>query len=57
LIQTRQCLEPGENLETVHMPLKEVIDMILNGEIIDGSLQLGKLLALQKDFLVLPINN
>lgn len=57
LIQTRQGLEPGENLETVHMPLKEVIDMILNGEIIDGSLQLGVLLALQKGFLVLPINN
>ncbi len=54
LIQTRQCLEPGENLETVHKPVKEVVDMILNGEIIDGSLQLGVLLALRKGFLVLP---
>src|SRR4030066_535695 len=48
LIQTNQNLEPGEVLETVHMPVEEVIGMILNGDIIDGSLQLGVLLDLHK---------
>jgi ADP-ribose pyrophosphatase len=54
LVQTNQRLEPGEYLETVHKPVKEVIDMILNGEIIDGSLQLGVLLALQKGLIASP---
>ncbi len=54
LVQTSQHLEPGEVLETVHMPLNEVISMIINGNFIDGSLQLGVLLALQKGLLVLP---
>ena len=53
LVQTRQHLEPGEVLETVHLPVNEVVEMILNGNIIDGSLQLGVLLALQKGFLVM----
>lgn len=48
LVRTTQHLEPGEILETVHKPVREVIHMILSGEIIDGSLQLGVLLALQK---------
>jgi ADP-ribose pyrophosphatase len=48
LVKTTQQLEPGEVLETVHMPVNQVLHMILNGEIIDGSLQLGVLLALQK---------
>jgi ADP-ribose pyrophosphatase len=48
LVKTTQQLEPGEVLETVHMPVNEVLHMILKGEIIDGSLQLGVLLALQK---------
>jgi ADP-ribose pyrophosphatase len=51
LVQTAQHLEPGEILETVHKPVDEVIQMIINGDIIDGSLQLGVLLALQKGFL------
>jgi ADP-ribose pyrophosphatase len=54
LVQTSQHLEPGEVLETVHMPLDEVLRMIINGNFIDGSLQLGVLLALQKGMLVLP---
>jgi len=54
LVQTSQHLEPGELLETVHLPVREVLEMIINGEIIDGSLQLGVLLALQKGLLVLP---
>jgi ADP-ribose pyrophosphatase len=51
LIHTAQHLEPGEFLETVHMPVNQVLKMILDGEIIDGSLQLGVLLALQKGLL------
>jgi ADP-ribose pyrophosphatase len=51
LVRTTQHLEPGEILETVHMPVDEVIKMIINGDFIDGSLQLGVLLALQKGFL------
>ena len=54
LVQTSQHLEPGEILETVHLPVDEVLNMILNGSIIDGSLQLGVLLAFQKGLLVIP---
>lgn len=53
LVKTSQHLEPGEVLETVHKPVKEVLEMIINGNIIDGSLQLGVLLALQKGLLTL----
>ncbi len=48
LVKTAQHLEPGEVLETIHMPVNQVLRMILSGELIDGSLQLGVLLALQK---------
>ncbi len=48
LVKTAQRLEPGEVLETAHVPVNEVMRMILSGEVIDGSLQLGVLLALQK---------
>ncbi len=51
LEQTVQRLDPGEILEVVHMPVAEVLKMILDGEFIDGSLQLGVLLAYQKGFL------
>jgi ADP-ribose pyrophosphatase len=51
LHKTEQHLEVGEILETVHLPVHEVLQMILSGEIIDGSLQLGVLLALQKGFI------
>jgi ADP-ribose pyrophosphatase len=50
LLKTRQNLEPGEVLDTVHLPVSEVIGMIMNGDIIDGSLQLGVLLALRKGY-------
>jgi ADP-ribose pyrophosphatase len=53
LVRTSQHLEPGEILETYHLPVAEVLQMILNGEIIDGSLQLGVLLALHKGMLSL----
>jgi ADP-ribose pyrophosphatase len=51
LVETSQKLGPGEILETVHMPVGQVVKMILDGKIIDGSLQLGVLLALQKGLL------
>jgi ADP-ribose pyrophosphatase len=51
LVKTHQNLEPGEILETHHIPVAQVVKMILNGNIIDGSLQLGVLLALQKGFI------
>ncbi len=52
LVRTTQHLEPGEVLETVHKPVNEVLSMILGGEFIDGSLQLGVLLAFQKGLLI-----
>lgn len=51
LEKTSQNLEPGEILETVHIPVDDVLKMILADEIIDGSLQLGVLLALYKGLL------
>jgi ADP-ribose pyrophosphatase len=48
LIPAQQNLDEGEELDVVLMPVAHVIEMILRGEIIDGSLQLGVLLALQK---------
>jgi ADP-ribose pyrophosphatase len=48
---TRQHLDEGEFLEVVFMPAQEVLDLILAGEFIDGSLQLGLLLARQKGLL------
>lgn len=52
LVKTTPHLEPGEVLETVHMPVGEVLQLILDGQIIDGSLQLGVLLALQKGKII-----
>lgn len=51
LAPTRQNLDEGEVLEVVLMSVSEVLTMILRGEIIDGSLQLGLLLAAQKGFV------
>jgi ADP-ribose pyrophosphatase len=48
---TAQNLDEGEFLEIVFKPIKEVLDMILAGEFLDGSLQLGVLLALSKGLL------
>lgn len=45
LTRTGQHLDEGEELETVFMPVGEVLDLIKSGELIDGSLQLGVLLA------------
>jgi ADP-ribose pyrophosphatase len=48
---TRQNLDEGEELEVVSLPVSQVLQMILDGQVIDGSLQLGVLLALQKGLL------
>jgi len=55
LLPSRQNLDEGEELEIVMKPVQEVLAMILAGELIDGSLQLGVLLALQKGLLPSPI--
>jgi hypothetical protein len=38
----------GEDLEIVRMAIPVVVAMIIDGKIINGSLQLGVLLAFQK---------
>ena len=48
---TRQNLDEGEILEIALKPVAEVLQMILQGEFVDGSLQLGVLLALQKGLI------
>ena len=48
---TRQNLDEGEILEIALKPVAEVLQMILKGEFVDGSLQLGVLLALQKGLI------
>jgi ADP-ribose pyrophosphatase len=48
---TQQNLDEGEFLEIVFNPVEEVLDMILSGQFVDGSLQLGVLLALAKGLL------
>ena len=55
LTPTRQRLDEGETLEVVPLLAGQVLQMILNGEIIDGSLQLGVLLAYQKGLLPGPV--
>ena len=51
LTPTKQNLDDGEVLEIVHLPVETVLEMIVRGEIVDGSLQLGVLLARQKGLL------
>ena len=45
LIPSSQHLDEGEELDVVAMPAGVVLSMILTGQIMDGSLQLGVLLA------------
>lgn len=51
LTPTGQHLDEGEELEIVFLPVDEVLGSILRGELIDGSLQLGVLLAYHKGLL------
>jgi ADP-ribose pyrophosphatase len=43
-----QRLDPGEELEVVPVPFGQVLEMVLSGGMIDGSLMLGVLLVAQK---------
>lgn len=54
LTPTRQHLDPLEDLEIEYKTVGDVLSMILGGELIDGSLQFGVLLALQKGLLPSP---
>lgn len=47
----QQHLDEGEELEVVVAPAAEVLQRVLRGEFIDGSLQLGLLLAAQKGLI------
>lgn len=51
LVPTRQRLDAGEELDVVCLPVLEVLKRIRCGEFIDGSLQLGVLLAHSKGLL------
>jgi ADP-ribose pyrophosphatase len=51
LESTQQRLDESEELEIVYLPVTKVVDMILDGETIDGSLQLAVLLARQKGLI------
>ena len=51
LTPTKQNLDHGEELEVVLLPAAEVLQMILRGEFIDGSVQLGVLTAKQKGLI------
>jgi ADP-ribose pyrophosphatase len=52
LTATHQQLDEGEELEVVALPAGVVLSMILTGQIIDGSLQMGVLLANARGLLV-----
>ena len=48
---TRQNLDEGEELEVVQLPVSQVLEMIQDNQFIDGSLQLGVLLAHHKGLI------
>ena len=48
LMKTHQHLDEGEYLEVVTLPVEELLNRVLAGEFIDGSLQLALLLAFQR---------
>ena len=51
LLPTHQHLDEGEELDIVLKPVSEVLALITHNEVMDGSLQLGVLLALQKGLI------
>ena len=57
LAATQQDLDEGENLEVIFTPLDQVLTQIADEQLIDGSLHLGVLLALQKGFLSFHVLN
>ncbi len=48
LLKTQQHLDEGEYLEVAAWPVQKVLDGVLAGDFIDGSVQLAVLLALQQ---------
>ena len=51
LVPTQQNLDEGENLEVIFTPIDQILRLIVDDQLIDGSLQLGVLLAIQKGLL------
>jgi ADP-ribose pyrophosphatase len=51
LVLSNQRLDDGEELETICLPVPEVLSLVVEGDIVDGSLQLGVLLAFHKGLL------
>ena len=51
LVATQQNLDEGENLDVIFTPLDQVLKLIVDDQLIDGSLQLGVLLAIQKGYI------
>jgi ADP-ribose pyrophosphatase len=51
LVASQQNLDEGEELVITELHVNEILEMILSGDIMDGSLQLGILLSLQKGLI------
>lgn len=51
LRKTQQHLDEGEVLEVAEVPVLEVLEWIAEGRLVDGSLQLGVLLARHKGYI------
>lgn len=51
LVKTEQKLDEGEYLEVISLPVPELLQRVLAGEFIDGSVQLATLLAIQKGLI------
>jgi ADP-ribose pyrophosphatase len=54
LVKIGQHLDEGEYLEVTAVPIGELLERVLAGEFIDGSLQLALLLAIQKGLVSPP---
>jgi hypothetical protein len=48
LMSGEQSLDPFEDVQVIHMPFSEAIDLVTGGQVIDGSLMLGLLLVAQR---------
>jgi len=57
LVPTQQNLDEGENLEVIFTPIDQILRLIVDDQLIDGSLQLGVLLAIQKGLLTTYLND
>jgi ADP-ribose pyrophosphatase len=48
LMSGDQSLDPFEDVQVIHKPFSEAIDLVTGGQVIDGSLMLGLLLVAQR---------